>query len=93
MDAVVDRQALKIASKAHRRQIVGRVLMLAGVVVVAIGGLTFWLTGGRYVSTDDAYVEANKLLVSTDVSGLVQDVDVKEGQFVHKGDILFRLDP
>jgi membrane fusion protein, multidrug efflux system len=93
MDAVVDRQALKIANKARRRQIVGRVLMLAGVVIVAIGGLTFWLTGGRYVGTDDAYVEANKLMVSTDVSGLVQDVDVKEGQFVHKGDVLFRLDP
>ena len=93
MDAVVDRQALKIANKARRRQIVGRVLMLAGAVIVAIGGLTFWLTGGRYVGTDDAYVEANKLMVSTDVSGLVQDVDVKEGQFVHKGDVLFRLDP
>ncbi len=93
MDAVVDRQVLKTANKARRRQIVGRVLMLAGVAVVAIGGLTFWLTGGRYVSTDDAYVEANKLMVSTDVSGLVLDVDVKEGQFVHKGDVLFRLDP
>ena len=93
MDAVVDRQALKLANKARRRRLVGRVLMLAGVVVVAIGGLTFWLTGGRYVSTDDAYVEANKLMVSTDVSGLVLDVDVKEGQLVHKGDVLFRLDP
>jgi len=93
MDAVVNREALKIANKARRRQIVGRVLMLAGVVIVAIGGLTFWLTGGRYVGTDDAYVEANKLMVSTDVSGLVLDVDVKEGQFVHKGDVLFRLDP
>ena len=93
MDAVVDRQALKVANKARTRRLVGRVLMLAGVAVVAIGGLTFWLMGGRYVSTDDAYVEANKLMVSTDVSGLVLDVDVKEGQFVHKGDILFRLDP
>ena len=93
MDAVVDRQALKVANKARTRRLVGRVLMLAGVAVVAIGGLTFWLMGGRYVSTDDAYVEANKLMVSTDVSGLVLDVDVKEGQSVHKGDILFRLDP
>jgi membrane fusion protein (multidrug efflux system) len=93
MDAVVDRQALKAASQARKRRIVGRVLMLAGVAVVAIGGIAFWLTGGRYVSTDDAYVEANKLMVSTDVSGLVSDVDVKEGQFVHKGDVLFRLDP
>ena len=93
MDAVVDRQALRTARKTRTRRLIGRVLMLAGVVVVAIGGITFWLTGGRYVSTDDAYVEANKLMVSTDVSGLVLDVDVKEGQFVHKGDVLFRLDP
>jgi membrane fusion protein (multidrug efflux system) len=93
MDAVVDRQALKAAQKARTRKIVGRLLMLAGVVIVAVGGLAFWLTGGRYVSTDDSYVEASKLMVSTDVSGLVADVDVKEGQLVHKGDILFRLDP
>jgi len=93
MDAVVDRQALKAASQARKRRLVGRALMLAGVAVVAVGGIAFWLTGGRYVSTDDAYVEANKLMVSTDVSGIVSDVDVKEGQFVHKGDVLFRLDP
>ena len=55
--------------------------------------LVFWLTGGRYVSSDDAYVHANKLMVSTDVSGLVKDVDVHEGQKVHAGDVLFRLDP
>ncbi|MBU6443353.1 MAG: HlyD family secretion protein [Alphaproteobacteria bacterium] len=70
-----------------------RVLMIAGVVAVALGALVSWLMGGRYVSTDDAYVQAAKLMVSTDVSGLVQDVDVKEGQVVKKGQILFRLDP
>jgi membrane fusion protein (multidrug efflux system) len=52
-----------------------------------------WLTGGRYVSTDDAYVHAQKLAVSTDVSGLVKEVDVKEGDVVKKGQVLFRLDP
>ncbi len=62
----------------------------ATVVVVS---LTLWLTGGRYVSTDDSYVHAAKLMVSTDVSGLVKDVDVREGQTVKKGQILFRLDP
>lgn len=71
----------------------GRLLMLAGVLVVAIGGFAFWLHGGRYVSTDDAYVQANKLMVSTDVSGIVQEVDVREGQAVHRGDVLFKLDP
>ncbi len=43
--------------------------------------------------SDDAYVHAAKLMVSTDVSGLVQDVDVREGQQVKAGEILFRLDP
>jgi len=94
MDAVVEsrREALK-AETPNRRRLVGRVLMLAGVAAVIVGGTYFWLQGGRYVSTDDALVDANKLMVSTDVSGIVTDVAVKEGQRVHKGDVLFRLDP
>lgn len=70
-----------------------RVAMIWGVSLVAAVALVLWLTGGRYVGTDDAYVHAAKLMVSTDVSGLVKDVDVKEGQHVKKGQILFRLDP
>jgi membrane fusion protein (multidrug efflux system) len=94
MDAIVDNRTLQaLKAKRPTRQTIGRVLMLAGVVAVVLGGLAFWLAGGRYVSTDDAYVEANKLMVSTDVSGLVAEVEVKEGQLVHKGDVLFKLDP
>lgn len=70
-----------------------RVLMFGGVAVVAIASLAFWLTGGRYVSTDDAYIQAAKLMVSTDVSGLVKTVNVREGQKVKKGEILFTIDP
>jgi membrane fusion protein (multidrug efflux system) len=70
-----------------------RVLMFGGVALVAVAALAFWLMGGRYVSTDDSYVQAPKLMVSTDVSGLVQDVDVREGQHVKKGQVLFKLDP
>jgi membrane fusion protein (multidrug efflux system) len=79
--------------KPARKRRLRLVLMLGGVAVVAIGSGYFWLTGGRYVSTDDAYVRAAKLMVSTDVSGIVSDVDVKEGQTVKAGDILFRIDP
>jgi len=70
-----------------------RLLMIWGVAAVVVVSGTLWLTGGRYVSTDDAYVHAAKLMVSTDVSGLVKEVNVKEGQRVKKGQILFRLDP
>jgi membrane fusion protein (multidrug efflux system) len=70
-----------------------RVAMIWGVSAVAIVSLFLYLTGGRYVSNDDAYVHAAKLMVSTDVSGLVLEVNVKEGQHVKQGQVLFRLDP
>ena len=77
------------ADKARLR----RIGMIWGLALIGSLALFFWLTGGRYISSDDAYVHAAKLMVSTDVSGLVQDVDVHEGQSVRAGDILFRLDP
>jgi membrane fusion protein (multidrug efflux system) len=70
-----------------------RVLMIGGVAVVAVAALAFWLMGGRYVSTDDAYIQTQKLMVSTDVSGLVKTVNVREGERVKKGQVLFTLDP
>ncbi len=69
------------ADKARLR----RIAMVWGVAAVIVIAGTLYLTGGRYVSTDDAYVHAAKLMVSTDVSGLVQDVDVREGQHVKAG--------
>jgi len=77
------------ADKAKLR----RVAMIAGVSLVAAAALLIYLFGGRYVGTDDAYVQAAKLMVTTDVSGLVKTVDVHEGQHVKKGQVLFTLDP
>ena len=68
-------------------------LMVLGVAVILAGAATLWLGSGGGFSTDDAYVRAAKLAVSTDVGGVVQDVAVQEGQTVHRGDLLFRLDP
>ena len=75
------------------KSLMRRVLMIGGVAVVALAALAFWLMGGRYVSTDDSYVQTAKLMVSTDVSGLVKTVNVREGQRVKKGQVLFTLDP
>ena len=82
-----------IARLKTDRALLRRVLMIGGVALVASVALVLWLFGGRYVSTDDAYVQSAKLMVTTDVSGLVKEVNVREGQHVKKGDILFRLDP
>jgi membrane fusion protein, multidrug efflux system len=57
-----------------------------------IAGGYWYVTGGQVMSSDDAYVEADKVGVSTDVSGIVKDVDVTESQHVDSGQVLYHLD-
>jgi membrane fusion protein (multidrug efflux system) len=67
-------------------------LMLLGVLAVAAGAAYFYLSGGRFEATDDAYVQTARTAISANVAGRVQELAVRENQFVHKGDLLFRLD-
>ncbi len=67
-------------------------LMLGGLAVVVVAGGRFWLLGGRFVSIDDSAIGAAKVAVATDVSGIVANVAVKEGQKVQKGTVLLTLD-
>jgi len=89
----------KIAAEPRRRLMAGmrryrRVLLLVVLPLVAlIAGLTFYLNGGRYVTTDDAYVGAQKVLITSDISGKIEKVVVREGQQVNEGDVLFEIDP
>jgi membrane fusion protein (multidrug efflux system) len=61
--------------------------------LVLIAGAYWYVTGGQVMSTDNAYVGADKVGVSTDVSGIVKEIDVTENQHVEAGQILYRLDP
>ena len=67
---------------------------LFALLPVALLIVGYWyVTGGRIMSTDDAYVEAEKVGVSTDVAGIVKDVEVSENEHVKAGQVLYRLDP
>ena len=68
-------------------------LLLVIPAVAAGGGLYAWLNGGRYIATDNAYVGAQKVLITPEVSGKVTNIAVKEGQHVAIGDALFTVDP
>lgn len=71
-----------------------RTLLLVVVPVIAlIGGVAFYLSGGRYATTDDAYVGAQRVLITPDISGKIEKVLIKEGQKVKAGDELFEIDP
>ena len=71
-----------------------RTLLLVVVPAIALlGGIAFYLSGGRYATTDDAYVGAQKVLITPDISGKIEKVLIKEGQKVKAGDELFEIDP
>ncbi len=89
---LADEVAAPTLAKLTQPRNLRRALLALGPIVVLAGGLFAYTTGGRYVSTDNAYVHAGKLTVATDVSGIVADVSVKESQKVEKGQVLFTLD-
>src|SRR6202165_4021252 len=78
------------ASPPRRRWV--RRALYALLPLVLIAGAYWYVTGGRVMSTDDAYVEADKVGISTDVSGIVKEIDVRNNQGVNTGVVLFRLD-
>ena len=61
-------------------------------LMLLVGGYLY-VTGGQIISTDNAYIQADHVGVSTDVSGLVASVDVKDNQRVVQGQVLFTLRP
>jgi membrane fusion protein, multidrug efflux system len=69
------------------------ILMLSVPLLIALVGGYMWLTSGRYVSTDNAYVQQDKVSVSAEIAGPIVEVLVRENQRVKRGDLLFRIDP
>src|SRR5579863_4174691 len=80
-------------SRLGQRSMFLRILLMASIplVLVAIAAYLY-LTAGQSASTDDAYVQADKIVVSSDVSGRVVAVEVKDNQPVKAGQVLIRLD-
>ncbi|MGZ8347434.1 MAG: HlyD family efflux transporter periplasmic adaptor subunit [Allosphingosinicella sp.] len=90
-EAVLTEEAAAEPKRGNRRWRL--VLMLSvPLVLFAIGGW-YWLTSGRYVSTDNAYVQQDMVSVAPEVNGVVVAVAVSENQFVRRGDLLFRIVP
>jgi membrane fusion protein (multidrug efflux system) len=67
-------------------------LMGAGTVLALVIVLWLYLTSGRYMSTDDASINAAQTAISAHIAGQVVNVAVHDNQHVHRGDLLFQLD-
>jgi membrane fusion protein (multidrug efflux system) len=71
-----------------------RLVLLVGIPLVALIGVgALYLSGGRYIATDNAYVAAQKVIVTPSVAGRIISLAVSEGQHVNPGDALFVVDP
>ncbi len=68
-------------------------LMLVLPLALVAGGGYFWLTGGRYQSTDNAYLQHPNVQIAAEESGRVIEVNAHENALVSAGDVLFRIDP
>ena len=75
-----------------RRRLVRSVLLTAGPLAVVVAGTYAYLTSGRFVATDNAYVKADVAIVSAQVAGPIAAVAVRENQRVRQGDVLFTID-
>ena len=70
-----------------------RLALLASVPLLLVGGATvYYIVNDHYVSTDNAYVQQDKVSISAEVGGRIIDVAVRENDVVKEGDLLFRID-
>ena len=77
-----------LGSRTLKRTVFLIVIPLLAICV----GLYLYAAGGRYVTTDNAYVKANVIIISPEVSGRVTSVLVVDNQAVEANDVLLQLD-
>lgn len=81
----------EVKANNPKKKIIKYGMIVVIIVLVILGGIYWWWT--RYdVSTDDAFTSGRAITISPHVSGYVTELLVNDNQFVHKGDVLLRID-
>ena len=71
-----------------------RVFLPLGIVILAVlTGLWFWYRDySRYISTDDAHIDADNITISSKMLGRISAIHADEGDIVQKGMLLAEID-
>jgi len=77
--------------KARRKRSLTRPILFALLPVALVVGGYYYVNGGQIMSTDNAYIQADMVGLTTDVSGIVDKIDVHENETVKAGQVLFSL--
>lgn len=67
-------------------------LLIGGPLLFLLICAFIYFFTGRYVSTDDAYIQAARTEINSKVSGQVVEILVRDNQEVHEGQVLFKID-
>lgn len=94
--ATVPPQAVALTEPAKRKRPLRKVLLI-GLLAAAAGGggyegWQWWSVGRFFVSTDDAYVQADISVLAAKVAGYLEAAPVVNGQTVSRGDVIAKLD-
>jgi multidrug efflux system membrane fusion protein len=81
------------AAGARRKSKFGAILAALIIGLGLLAGAYALHRGERFISSDDATIDADVVHVAASVAGRIVELDVRENALVHKGDVLFRLDP
>lgn len=92
MSGLADVQMQPSPSMKTDRGLLRLLLLVVLPLLVGAIGLVIYLKGGRYVSTENAYVKADVIAISSQVAGVVVARNVQENDHVNKGQLLFSLD-
>jgi membrane fusion protein, multidrug efflux system len=76
----------------RRKRRAGRFLLFIGPLLVCLVAGYLYLTGGRFIETDNAYLQADKVAISSQVAGAITAIKVTENSHVERGQPLFALD-
>ena len=96
-----DRAAPDQSAKTHRRSSWRDTLrqrpwlfaaLAIGVLCAVIAGIAWWLYARQYESTDDAFIDARTVSISSQVSGTIRELNVTDNQFVKAGAVMAQLD-
>jgi membrane fusion protein, multidrug efflux system len=71
----------------------GKLVALAIVGIALVASVYAWRRSATHPSTDDASIDADVVHIAASVGGRIVKIAVTENSLVHRGDLLFQIDP
>jgi membrane fusion protein (multidrug efflux system) len=81
-----------LVSKQVEKRTTRRILLVVMPLLVILASVFVYLKGGRYVETDNAYIQSDITMINAEVSGAIKSISVKENEKVSEGQLLYSID-